>query len=239
MPKLKELSTKYADQGLVLIGIHSKNGAEKAPAFVADNGIGYPIALDSEGKTVAAFGVDGYPDYHIIDRSGNVRVADLPNGELEATIKVLLAEPVPASAAAPIPAPLKKAAADASRKHTRILSVFGNEAERGAFDKLIRKDRALSTLLRNEYQVASIDSGEHAELLARYSDDGAATMVAHDESGAVLASHGLANLDTKGLTEFLQAHRLPEQDAEMLWARAKSQAKRQNKRIFVHLGAPT
>mgnify|MGYP003676513705 CR=1 FL=1 len=239
MPKLKELSAKYADQGLVLIGIHSKSGAEKAPAFVADKGIGYPIALDSEGKTVAAFGVDSFPDYYVIDRSGKLRVADLPNAELEATIKVLLAEPVPASAAAAIPAPMQKAAAQASRKRTRILSVFGSDVERGTFDKIYRQDRTLSTLLRNEYQVASIDSVEHAKLMSRYSDDGNAIMVAHDESGAVLASHALANLDAKGLTEFLQAHRLPEQDAEVLWARAKSQAKRQNKRIFVHLGAPT
>jgi len=97
VPKLKELSAKHADQGLVLIGIHSKNGGEKMPAFVKENGIQYPVAWDKSGAMARAFGVDGYPDYQVIDRSGNVRVADLANGAVEKTILKLLAEPAPGS----------------------------------------------------------------------------------------------------------------------------------------------
>ena len=64
--------------------------------FARAKGIDYPIAMDRDGKTVAAFGVDSYPDYYLIDRAGKLRVADLANPELESAVKVLLAEKAPA-----------------------------------------------------------------------------------------------------------------------------------------------
>ena len=98
MPGLKDLAARYGDQGLVLIGVHSANGGEKMASFVKEQGIDYPVAIDRAGKpTVSAFAVDSFPDYYIVDRAGNVRVADLPNRALEATVQALLAEPVPAA----------------------------------------------------------------------------------------------------------------------------------------------
>lgn len=92
MPHLIELHNKFKDKGLVIIGVHSKNGSEKAAKFVKDQKIPYAIALDSEGKTVKSFAVDSYPDYYLIDKAGNLRVADLANSALDKTIEVLLAE---------------------------------------------------------------------------------------------------------------------------------------------------
>ncbi len=37
---------------------------------------------------------------------------------------------------------------------------------------------------------------------------------------------------------WLQANRIPVKDAEVLWANALKQAKAENKRTLVHLGAP-
>ena len=39
-----------------------------------------------------AFAVDSYPDYYLIDRNGNVRVADLANGDLDRAVEILLKE---------------------------------------------------------------------------------------------------------------------------------------------------
>ena len=63
--------------------------------FVKAQGIPWPVAVDATRKTVQAFQVDSYPDYYLIDRAGNLRVADLANAELERAITTLLAEPNP------------------------------------------------------------------------------------------------------------------------------------------------
>lgn len=65
------------------------------PAYVKEAKVAFPVAVDTDGKTVGAYAVDSYPDYYVIDRAGNVRFADLANKELERAVKTLLAEPVP------------------------------------------------------------------------------------------------------------------------------------------------
>lgn len=92
VPHLKELYRRYKDQGLVLIGVHTKSSGEKMPEFVQEKAIDWPVAVDVEGKTVEAFAVDSFPDYYLIDRLGNVRVADLQNGDLDRAVQVLLSE---------------------------------------------------------------------------------------------------------------------------------------------------
>src|SRR5262245_2836257 len=41
-------------------------------------------------KTVAAFKVDSYPDYYVIDRAGNLRMADLAKAELDRVVEALV-----------------------------------------------------------------------------------------------------------------------------------------------------
>jgi len=89
---LKELHERYKDQGLVLIGVHTERGGENMADFVKNEKIPYPVALDTEGKTIEAFAVDSYPDYYVIDKSGRVRIADLANAELDRVIENLLKE---------------------------------------------------------------------------------------------------------------------------------------------------
>ena len=64
-------------------------------AFAKEQKIGYPIAIDAEGKTVKAFHVDSFPDYYVIGRGGKLRFADLANNELDAVVKKLLKEKPP------------------------------------------------------------------------------------------------------------------------------------------------
>lgn len=65
--------------------------------FAEEQGIDYPIAIDVEDRTKKAFRVDSFPDYYLIDRAGNLRVADLANGDLDRAVEVLLAEEAPAA----------------------------------------------------------------------------------------------------------------------------------------------
>jgi len=96
---LNELHEKYAKDGLVIIGIHSMRGGEKMASFAKEKKISYPIAHDWKGKTTAKYHVDGYPDYHVIDRSGKVRIADMKNGEIDRVVAALLKEKGPSKKA--------------------------------------------------------------------------------------------------------------------------------------------
>ncbi|HUE75003.1 MAG TPA: TlpA disulfide reductase family protein [Pirellulaceae bacterium] len=92
MPHLKELYAKHKEDGLVVIGIHTTNQGEKVAEYVQEESLPWPVAVDVEKKTVTAFKVDSYPDYYVIDRTGNLRVADLANSELDRVVEALLKE---------------------------------------------------------------------------------------------------------------------------------------------------
>ena len=92
MPHLRELYDKHREDGLVVIGIHTKNQGEKMADYVKEADLSWPIALDTEGETVKAFAVDSYPDYYVIDRKGDLRVADLANSDLDRVVETLLKE---------------------------------------------------------------------------------------------------------------------------------------------------
>ena len=90
-PYNNALAEKYADQDVVVIGVCAARGSEKLEATVTKYDIQYPVAIDN-GTTVKAYRVNGYPDYHIIDRSGKVIIADCKNKSVAAAIEMLLAE---------------------------------------------------------------------------------------------------------------------------------------------------
>ena len=71
-------------------------------AYVEDSGIEFPVCLDAEAETNSAYLVDGYPDYYLIDRAGDLRVADLANKDLDRAIEVLLKEEPPAPQPPPV-----------------------------------------------------------------------------------------------------------------------------------------
>ncbi len=92
VPKMNELARKYADKGVVLVGVCHQKGAEKMAATVKDRGIEYPVCIDATGRTNQAYVVDSYPDYYLVDRQGRLRGADVSTAGLEKAIEALLAE---------------------------------------------------------------------------------------------------------------------------------------------------
>ncbi|MFT3686877.1 MAG: redoxin domain-containing protein [Phycisphaerales bacterium] len=93
IPHNVELVKKYESQGLVFIGVHDSNsGWDRADAVVKEKNINYPVGLDKGGQSTKDFGLQFWPTYIAIDRTGTVRAAGLTPDKVEDVVKVLLAE---------------------------------------------------------------------------------------------------------------------------------------------------
>jgi hypothetical protein len=63
---------------VTVIGVHTPETAgekniEAVRKKVKDSGMKYPVAVDSQGKTWAAWGNRWWPSIYLIDKKGNVR----------------------------------------------------------------------------------------------------------------------------------------------------------------------
>ncbi|MXY81987.1 MAG: TlpA family protein disulfide reductase, partial [Gemmatimonadetes bacterium] len=91
----EELYKKHKDEGLVVIAIHSAEGADEVDAFIAERGYTLPIAVD-EGASAQRYGVWTFPQSVLLDRK--CRIAWLSQeGETpsQAQLKYLLDDPFP------------------------------------------------------------------------------------------------------------------------------------------------
>ena len=98
LPYVRAWAEKYADRGLMVIGVHTPEFAfEKDPAnvkkAVADLGIKYPVALDNTYTIWNAFNNDAWPAHYLIDAKGRIREHHFGEGnyaETEQNIQALL-----------------------------------------------------------------------------------------------------------------------------------------------------
>ncbi|MGI9050684.1 MAG: redoxin domain-containing protein [Rubrobacteraceae bacterium] len=99
-PYLNDWHKKYADKGLLIIGVHKPEFEfEKDPAnveaAVKEAKIHYPVVLDNHDGTWNAYNQLYWPTMYLIDANGFVRykhIGEGSYGETEAKIKELLAE---------------------------------------------------------------------------------------------------------------------------------------------------
>ena len=99
-PFLKAWHEKYADKGLVILGIHSpefefEKKLENVEAAAVRHGLEYPIALDSDHATWTAYRNSYWPRKYLVDQGGVVRYDHIGEGAYEETeewIKRLLEE---------------------------------------------------------------------------------------------------------------------------------------------------
>ena len=82
-----------AGDDLVLIALHTPEGAEKAAVYVENRDPGMPVILDERGVFCDEFGFYKRPANIIIDRGGVIRYAGLNPRGLNEAAKALLAEP--------------------------------------------------------------------------------------------------------------------------------------------------
>jgi len=76
IPQIRGLAAKYADQGLVVIGIHTQAGKQNLASFLAQNDVPYLIAVDYDNRTAEAYRVTAYPMIALVDRKGILRAVD-------------------------------------------------------------------------------------------------------------------------------------------------------------------
>lgn len=106
-PDLAAVATGYADQGLHVLGINSRDAAGAAQAFQRRLEVPYPSLDDRDGAAIAALQgvvpVNAVPTTVLLDREGRVAARILGLAEastLRALVEDLLAEDAPAEDAA-------------------------------------------------------------------------------------------------------------------------------------------
>lgn len=100
LPYVKAWAQQYADQGLVVIGVHTPEFAfekqeDNVRKAVRDLGVAYPVALDSDWTIWKAYKNQYWPAHYFIDAQGRIRYEHFGEGgyaESETAIRALLAE---------------------------------------------------------------------------------------------------------------------------------------------------
>lgn len=100
LPHVKELHAKYADQGLVVIGVHTPEFARErdrgnVERAVRRLGVTYPVAMDNEYRIWKAFHNRYWPAAYYVDAAGQIRFHHFGEGryaEQERVVQALLAE---------------------------------------------------------------------------------------------------------------------------------------------------
>ena len=99
-PYLRDWNARYADDGLVIIGLHApefefEKVTENVVQAAAKNGIVWPVAQDNDMLTWSAYENRYWPAKYLVDQDGLVRYSHFGEGsygETEKVIRELLAE---------------------------------------------------------------------------------------------------------------------------------------------------
>lgn len=100
-PYVKQWHQKYADQGFVVIGVHSpefshEREIDNVRRYIKDHDIRFAVPIDNDFSTWNAYGNRYWPAMYLIDKRGvirHVRVGEGGYQDTEARIQSLLAEP--------------------------------------------------------------------------------------------------------------------------------------------------
>jgi thiol-disulfide isomerase/thioredoxin len=108
------LHAKYADKGLIVIGVHHKEGWENAAQVARAQGVQFRTALDTDNGFRKAMFSTQDPDFYLVDRAGRLRFADVETASIDAATELLVnetAEQAAMAAAPTVPAAAPAAAA--------------------------------------------------------------------------------------------------------------------------------
>lgn len=103
LPYVKEAYATYKDKGVEFIGVHFPEFAyerdvNNVRAFVKQEGIQYPVAIDNDGIAWNAYQMHAWPAFIIIDKRGHMRFRQIGEGRydrISAALDALIAEPAP------------------------------------------------------------------------------------------------------------------------------------------------
>ncbi len=94
LPYITAWNDKYADQGLLIIGIHSpefefEKDPENVKMAIEKYGISYPVVLDNDMETWKAFDNRYWPRKYIADHEGYIRYDHIGEGGYQETEKII------------------------------------------------------------------------------------------------------------------------------------------------------
>jgi thiol-disulfide isomerase/thioredoxin len=100
IPQLRDWHTRYAGQGLTIVGVHCpeftwEQPFDKVVGAVRDLGIKYAVVQDNDFAVWKRYAVRGWPTLVLVDKRGVVRYRHIGEGayeETEAVIRRLLGE---------------------------------------------------------------------------------------------------------------------------------------------------
>ena len=111
LPFLREWHDRYADQGLVIVGVHTpefefEKVYENVVEATVDEGVVWPVVQDNEFSVWRSYSNRYWPAKYLIDQTGVIRFTHFGEGryaETEAMIRKLLQEGGMAAAEMPLP----------------------------------------------------------------------------------------------------------------------------------------
>jgi len=94
LPYLKDWHEKYADDGLVIIGVHTpefefEKNPENVKKAILDFGIEYPVVQDNDYATWQAYSNRYWTAKYFIDKDGKVRSTHFGEGEYDESEKII------------------------------------------------------------------------------------------------------------------------------------------------------
>ena len=95
MPTLQAYFEAHQSEGLTVIGIEAGESAAQVRAFAESIGVTFPMWVDTETASLAAFHNGSLPNSYVIDRTGTVRLAwigEISRSMLEKHVTPLLSE---------------------------------------------------------------------------------------------------------------------------------------------------
>lgn len=99
-PHVKSWYKTYADQGFLVIGVHSpefsyEHDLSKVKQYIQDHDIRFPVSIDNDFSTWNRYGNRYWPAMYLIDKQGTIRYVRIGEGgyqDTERLIQGLLAE---------------------------------------------------------------------------------------------------------------------------------------------------
>jgi thiol-disulfide isomerase/thioredoxin len=94
LPHMTKLYETYADQGFVLVGVHTpefsyEREIKNIQTALNNHGILYPVAVDNEFKTWRAYQNRYWPHLFIADQSGRIQFDHIGEGQYDTIDKVV------------------------------------------------------------------------------------------------------------------------------------------------------
>jgi thiol-disulfide isomerase/thioredoxin len=92
-PVVNKVAQRFADRGLVVVGVNTSDRSGTARQWSLQHGISYPIVSDEDDEAAARYGVENLPTLVVINRTGKVvavRQGMTDGSELEDLVKQAL-----------------------------------------------------------------------------------------------------------------------------------------------------